>query len=556
MMKAEYDKASVWGCELQMRFMERASAAARYHMGGLDLTTAEGIKSAAEAGVSALQSDDALTVEDARLIWQISQCLKKFEYGCTADLESQQNGWIERNNSCAQAHLPWWVRDGMRDLLAPLEEPYCQSAQDVQGRFGNGAVFEGLTPLARWNSLHTFPFNPRWPDATDAWCSTTMDTARLSAVPKDMFKRRLITVEPAEATFLQQWIRRRLLISMECAMPWQSALPQQKYGGGPETQRRRCVEGSLTGATATLDFSDASDSITVYDVCEVFPTPIVADLLRGRSNYVSVNGVKHACHMFAGMGNATTFPVESLFFWALCTTLSRRVRDFTPVSVFGDDIVLGTKAARHPLFQEWLAESGIKLNFAKSGMSTLPGFREACGVVAFRGHELALLRVKGYADNIADTIKLCELHNLAVTDQTVHPLMKGLLSDVGLELSARMKIPRVPRPLVRSGLWLVDTSGQPSCRRKWDARWQVPVVKVRVASQRSRIFWSRDLTDGEALGVLNGQLSTVFHDAPAGYKAQRCGVRVPCEGFEVTQQWVPEGGESSEASQSENFFRW
>lgn len=56
MMEAEYDKASAWGSELQARFMEHASDTIRYHMSGVDLTTAGGVKHAAEAGISALQS--------------------------------------------------------------------------------------------------------------------------------------------------------------------------------------------------------------------------------------------------------------------------------------------------------------------------------------------------------------------------------------------------------------------------------------------------------------------------------------------------------------------
>lgn len=536
-----YERVEDWGCELQSHITSMEGRGA-----GLDfvrthcLTNPAEIKVAAEDGISALQNDDSLTGYDAQIIWQYSQCLKKFKYGGAIDVETLKRDWIRRNQANETRRLPWWVRDGVRELLRPLDDEY--SRWEGEGRFGNGAVEEGLNVFRRWAHVHQFWYDYRDPECVAMYEPSPTACARLAAVPKDMFKDRLITVEPMQQSFLQQWCRDRLLRAVQ-VLPSSSAIPQQLYGRGPEVQQRRCAVGSLNGETATIDLSDASDSISVHDVLDVFPPLIAADLEKSRSDYVSVNGTRYRTHMYAGMGNATTFVVESLFFWAVVTTISRRLRDFTPVSVFGDDIVCGIRAARHPLFNEWMSACGLKLNGAKCGMSTGPGFREACGVVAFRGDVLQLKRISGYREeNSCELEKLCSLCNSACDDANVLVSLKALLWDVGRDLSSRLKIPRVPVQLASTGIYIVDPAADTStCRSRWCTSLQRTEWKVRRCVKPVIRRHVDDLTRSEAEGVYRGQLRTAFADAPLGFHSKKTLVLFPLQGAEaeVNHEWLP-----------------
>jgi hypothetical protein len=520
-------------------FTERGTA-------GLDfvrrysLTNPAEIKVAAGDGISVLQNDDSLTGYDAQIIWQYSQCLKKFRYGDTVDAEMQKRGWIERNAACADRRLPWWVADEVRKLLKPLDEEYAR--WEGEGRFGNGNVEEGLNVFRRWGKIHQFWYDYHDPECVAMYEPSSPAHARLAAVPKDMFKDRLITVEPMQQSFLQQWCRDRLLRAVQ-VLPTSSAIPQQLYGRGPEVQQFRCARGSCEGSLATIDLSDASDSISVYDVLDVFPPLIAADLEKSRSEYVDVDGTHYRTHMYAGMGNATTFVVETLFFWAVVTSIARRLRDYTPVSVFGDDIVCGIRTARHPLFNEWMAACGLKLNWDKCGVSSGPGFREACGIVAFRGDVLPLKRISGYREeNPAELERLCTLCNDVYDRSDVLCSLKVLLWDVGRDLSARRKIPRVPAQLASNGLYIVDPLADHStCRSRWCTSLQRTEYRVRHVVKPVIRRDVRDLTRSEAEGVYRGQLRTAFADAPLGFHSKRTEILFPSlDGrTDVRNDWLP-----------------
>lgn len=509
-----------------------------------DLTTARGVRDLAATAIAELQNNRTPTAHSAVNLWQLSQCLKKFRFGCTATVKDMQAKWIERNSACSTSSSgPLWVFDEMRKLLAPLG-PAFEAVED-QGRFGNGAVYEHDTAIARWNRIQRFSYNVRCPDDTSEWCPSSSDTARLHCVPKDMFKLRSITVEPAEATFLQQYYRARLIAAAARTLPRNSAIPQQLFGAGPEVQRRRALAGSLSGRTATLDLSDASDSIRADDVYRVFPISITAALERARTPYVEINGTRYRCHMFAGMGNATTFIVETLYFWALFTVLSHWVRDFTPVSVFGDDIVIGIRAANHPLVREVVREVGLTLNFEKSGCSEGPGFREACGLAAYQGVELPLLRVQGWRCNKPEEqVSMCDFFNLAFEpDSRYAPFFREAAVRAAMDFREDYQVPLLPMRPERSGLYIVDPSeriGEWSYRSRWDPQIQHAQVKIQVLETApGKTVRVSDLTSAEALGVLNGQLHTSFNGAPVGTPAARRSTFVlPSEAHRLASRWV------------------
>lgn len=546
----DYASLSFWGNALQSMAVTCVSDYLVDVLGNYNIAECDGVRDLAAFAVSELQNNRVPTTQDAIDLWQISQCLKKFRYGGAPSPEEMKAGWVQRNAKCGEPLVdePSWLIEEARKLLVPLGPAYDAVGDTGLGRFGNGKVYEGYTSIARWNALiREASYWWRDPDDVRMWRGSSALSARLSCVPKDMYKLRSITVEPSEATFLQQLTRSRLIAAAARCMDRLSAIPQQAWGAGPEMQQRRCLLGSLTGHLATIDLSDASDSVRWDIVQRIFPKNVLADLEKSRSCYVDVDGTRYRCHMFAGMGNATTFIVESLYFWSLCTALSHWLRDFTPVSVFGDDIVLSRKVAAHPLFNHYLSRLGIVMNMAKSGLSEGPGFREACGVVAYQGETLPLYRIRGYrASNPDELVAMCGLVNTVLCAGDRHAsFLRDVFVDVGRRIREDFRPPLLPAQPFTAGIYIVDPSeevGPWSCRVRWDPNCQHVEVKCRVTHRTGKTVRMRDLTLGEAQGVLAGQLRTPFHDARIGYSTSRSDLILNDPDFqrsEVIGTWVP-----------------
>jgi len=115
-------------------------------------------------------------------------------------------------------------------------------------------------------------------------------------------------------------------------------------------------------------------------------------LLRARTSQVEYDGVVHQLRKYAGMGNATTFPVQSIIFTAIavqsildarCKRITRKtvVTALGQVVVFGDDIVIPSDSFER--LSELMRLYGLKVNKGKSFVNSK--FRESCGVDAYDG---------------------------------------------------------------------------------------------------------------------------------------------------------------------------
>jgi len=139
--------------------------------------------------------------------------------------------------------------------------------------------------------------------------------------------------------------------------------------------------GSFTGALATLDLSSASDTVSREIVYELLPLDWAHVLARGRSRLIDLpNGESVSQEKFSAMGNGFTFPLETLIFWALSSSVVGFGRD-SEVSVYGDDIVVPSEY--YADVAEVLRYAGFNVNPEKS-YSTGP-FRESCGCDYFEG---------------------------------------------------------------------------------------------------------------------------------------------------------------------------
>lgn len=218
-----------------------------------------------------------------------------------------------------------------------------------------------IRELPQWSGA----LNPVYSICEDGWLvehhSVVIDDARVTFVPKNWKTDRAICVEPTLNSVFQQglrlWLERRMA----------------RFGiqiSDQTVNQRIAREGSTDGVMATIDLSSASDTISTELVRYLLPEDWFALLNACRSDVVILEGKTVSLDKFVSMGNATTFPLETLIFYALCKAVSDG-----PVSVYGDDICVLSKD--YDRVARILQLSGFVVNATKSYSSG--AFRESCG---------------------------------------------------------------------------------------------------------------------------------------------------------------------------------
>lgn len=341
----------------------------------------------------------------------------------SADFESAALQRYKTNNLAARANsIPARFLSGMVEFLSEeLASFDCECDLPVP-RFGNGGVEEKASVIKRWISLPNQPWL-NWRDPLDykhrdseAMRSPMATRCRLHAVPKDWNKKRLITIEPYLKSYLQQTVRQYILAALlnsRCGDLRSMARCEYLEGKDPqERHRRMALAGSVDGSLATLDLRDASDLVSWNQVCSVFPLPVQAQLERARSEQW-VDPHDHTdgdVYMFGGMGNACTFIVETLMFHAACHAIARYHGIKHPrISVYGDDIICSGELAEVIMRNRIFEEFGWHINPSKSYWSRSSRFRESCGVQAFNGEDVTLLRYMGGYDGPGGLFALRDL---------------------------------------------------------------------------------------------------------------------------------------------------
>ena len=218
--------------------------------------------------------------------------------------------------------------------------------------------------------------------------------SRMVAVPKSYSKPRLIAAEPSAHQWCQQSIWR--YFKRRTKASW---INEFVRFGDQTLNQLLCVRGSMDGSLATVDLSAASDRVSCHFVGQLFRgNPGLLRALRAsRTHWVKQNLTRKLpefseLRKFSTMGNACTFPVESIGFLcvALASVVTTRKLRPTPrniyrlageVAVFGDDIVIPNDSRE--LFVKALEVLHFKVNSAKSFWTGR--FRESCGIDSFGG---------------------------------------------------------------------------------------------------------------------------------------------------------------------------
>lgn len=408
-------------------------------------------------------------------------------------------GFVDRNAAIRDnpaAYIPL-VSDEMRRVLRRwLPEP----VDSGYGRFGPGACAERYTHpmrfirLTGWCDAGMVPDRPTEFTRHADWLCTPV--SRLCAVPKDWDKDRLITVEPALSTYQQQWVRTQILESIHRG-PLRGTAMDLGYTDGQAIQRRLALHASRTGRDATIDLSDASDRVSWEAVQTTFPRWVVDLLWSSRTPSFEPPMVackaqtREALHIFAGMGNATTFVVETLFFSAYVVA-EQKVHGLKPwVSTFGDDIIVDSETA------ELLLSEGIhpffKINAAKSFWGAMR-IRESCGIFAYSGEDVTVPKIDGYLPNWEGRLGLSDLHQRLVRSRDLFQVR------IAHEIAALGLLDNWPflvdgYPSISD--WSAEFSALP--RSRYNTMLQRREVQVRVERPRTVSYPCEDLFAEELL---------------------------------------------------------
>jgi hypothetical protein len=227
---------------------------------------------------------------------------------------------------------------------------------------------------------------------------------RLEFVPKSAKTYRCIDKQPTINSLFQaglgKYLSRRLKLA---GLDLSSNLLNQQFA----------KSGSIDGLTATIDLSNASDTISRELVKFLLPDCWYSLLDAARCSTTTFRpiadefavGVKEEVvylQKFSSMGNGFTFPLESLIFWAL-TLASVPVEQKHLVTVYGDDIICPSESYARVV--RTLEVCGFEVNLSKS-FST-GHFRESCGVDYYLGTNIRPF----YQKHLISGQTLFTLHN-------------------------------------------------------------------------------------------------------------------------------------------------
>jgi len=227
--------------------------------------------------------------------------------------------------------------------------------------------------------------------------------ARLAAVPKTYTTPRLIAVECVSNQWCQQAIRDFFYnrVHKTRLSPFISFRDQSLSGS-------LALKASIDKSHSTIDLSSASDRISCNLVGRLFRrSPNLLHAMRASRSFSLVQDIcryspAHTLlKKYSTMGNATTFPVQSILFLVAalaCEFHTNKLKvsfenlkllSRKQVRVFGDDII--SPSASSGLLVDLLHHLGLKVNPDKTFRDG--HFRESCGVDAFSGHDVTVNNV-------------------------------------------------------------------------------------------------------------------------------------------------------------------
>nr|QDH87026.1 MAG: RNA-dependent RNA polymerase [Leviviridae sp.] len=308
---------------------------------------------------------------------------------------------------------------GMTSAYNKLSNPGCVT----RGAYPYLNVFCELTTLGR---LFTGDI------ATGQLDITVSRGNSVTFVPKSAKTDRPIAVEPRWNMFFQKglgrYVRNRL----------------KHFGVNLDFQglnQALAIYSSRTGKYATIDLASASDTVSYEVVSALLPEPWLTIFDSLRCGAYNLDGCWVPYSKWSSMGNGYTFELESLLFWALCSSID------DDISVYGDDLIVPTKS--YDSIVRLLDFCGFKVNTEKSFSSGY--FRESCGKDAFDGVDVTPIYWKEPLDD-QGTLTLVNQISVLATRLGFSELRAPSLKKVWKDL-----VYRLPKRFQQRGPTLIST---------------------------------------------------------------------------------------------------
>jgi hypothetical protein len=299
---------------------------------------------------------------------------------------------------------------------------------DLPGKHGPGSTASKAKTIKEKNAIfrHSIQSSQLTPYAAIEDALPPLDAppdARYIEVFKDCKSVRPITAEDAAMQYSQQSLKMKLYHTTD----FSDDLPIRHFVKYSDQMRSRArtLFGSKfrrdDSSPATIDLSNASDYLSLELVINLFQGNLLHQLCSGRSWGADVKGQRVEFGMYAGMGSALTFPVQTLVFSAiaiLATIKSLHAKeDKSPfnfdlcksdyldmdgfrhvykkygrsIQIYGDDIIVPEIAVSETILL--LGKLGLRVNVAKSFKGD-DGVRESCGMFALGGEDITPLRFR------------------------------------------------------------------------------------------------------------------------------------------------------------------
>jgi len=272
-------------------------------------------------------------------------------------------------------------------------------------------------------------FLPEFLGEFPGWISQDSVTARavkgsqLTFVPKSAKTMRPICIEPLLNGLYQKgvgsFLRERLL-------RWGVNLRDQSVN-------QRLAASAERLCLSTVDFTSASDTIAYLLVQDLLPFPWFEFLDVARSPSFEYEGRWYDFQKFSSMGNAYTFELETLIFFAMacacCEELGISYSVGENLHVYGDDVIIPRGAFL--LFQEMSEICGFTLNEEKSYESGI--FFESCGHDFYKGYNVRPYLIKEK--------RLTTLHDAFYVANSVRAIQaRLLLAGIASKSDTRLRI--------------------------------------------------------------------------------------------------------------------
>jgi hypothetical protein len=147
-----------------------------------------------------------------------------------------------------------------------------------------------------------------------------------------------------------------------------------------QTKNQVLAEYAYDWGLATLDLSAASDCVAYEVIRDLVPADWFHLLSLFRSPEIKINGKWRMLEKWSTMGNGYTFPLETVLFKAVVSSVVPR-SEWCLTAVYGDDMIVPQKYADTVI--ERLEYLGFQVNREKSFLAG--NFFESCGKDFIRG---------------------------------------------------------------------------------------------------------------------------------------------------------------------------